>query len=217
MIRNRNFVPDSAVASLGRVLQLIVPANALGAAYIMAAIAGNAGGVQAGVAAGGFTNTLVAGIVQNSQAVLAAPHSVAIVRVGATGGTFTVVITGFNQFQEPINETLTIPNTATTTHTDKVFSRVTSIVTTAAPNSADTISAGWLTAVGGLTAPKVALPCKIVSTASLKFIAQPSSASYPTCTFALAPGYTCAFTGTAPTSNPTGLILVWTDEQDPGL
>lgn len=205
MIRGKNIQPDTILRMSCR--EVLIPYPNTQAAYIFAAAAGST------MQSFPVSLTLL-------ETTMRTPHSICVTQ-SAAAGVFTITFVGENQFGEPITETISTTGASDTIHTMNVFRKLTSATVTAAPNSATTISIGWSVTVGNNGVPKVPLPFKPASLASIKSIAMVNAGTQPTFTKVGAPtsstsGAWCIqVTAQNLAGNPVGFLCLIVDDDEP--
>lgn len=197
-IRARTLLPDS-ITRYGTKNVLCWYPNG-NAAYIMTATAGSA------MQAFPFALTL-------AETIMRLPHSICITQ-SAGAGVFTVTFVGENQFGEPISETISTTGASDTIHTANCYRKLTSATVTAAPNTAVTISLGSGIQVTGNGVPKVPLPFKPTSLASIRSVAMVNAGPQPTFTKVGAPNWVISIAANPIAGNPVGCLILNVDEED---
>ena len=198
-IRHRSLKPSSAIRQTGRFLQLFYPAN--NAAYILAS-------TQSSAMTVGTALTLLE---QTTRGLT----SFALTPGGAPASAFTFDVVGENQFGETVRESITTGTSANIVHTVNCYRYITSITPTAKSSTGtDALSIGWTGVVTSGT-PRLALPCKPASTASLRrFSICGATGAMPTFTPELT-RYTVAISAQPLVgSTVMNAVICHTDEED---
>lgn len=151
-IRDKTILPTSPLRDITRQVKCWFPANQ--AAYILGSTASSAMTV-------GTALTLLETWTRGNT-------SIAITPGQASTSAFTFDVVGLNQFGVQVGESITTGTSANIVHTLKCYSKIISITPTAKSSTgADTVTIGWTGVVTSGT-PRVALPCRPTSTASIK-------------------------------------------------
>lgn len=204
-VRNATILPTTQMRQFGRTAQLWYPATQN--AYLLAPLAGSA--MQSLVTAG-TSVTLLENWTRGLTSISFTPST-------TPGSAFTFAVSGLNQFGVATGETVTLSGSANIVHTVKCYSRITSIIPTAAPNEATTIAIGWTCVVTSGT-PRLAMTFKPAYTSSIKAVTlQLATGALPTFTPEVA-NYTIAVSA-SPLLNATvgGHVLCYLDENDPNF
>jgi len=202
MIRQRNMMPESAHAQIGRELKCwYVNSNA--AIFLAATVPG----------------TLTVGTpVTLLETLVRAPVSIAFVPTVGLTGTWVFDVVGENQFGEVKNERVSVTVAATVVHTLHCYRRLISVTpVTLASGGTDAVSIGTVLTVSGGGTPKVALPCKLASTRSAKYVVMSNAGTQPVFTVNGDPYHNISIATNPLVAAPMGYVTVWTDENEPNL
>jgi hypothetical protein len=94
------------------------------------------------------------------------------------------------------------------------YRKLTSVTVTAAPNTATTISLGCAITVANNSVPKIALPFKPSTTASLKNVTMVNAGTQPTFTKNGAPYWNISAATNALAGSPVGFLYIIVDDDE---